>query len=80
MATLRDFLEYPSFYSLVISSFILLVIFILFFKSFNTIWQMKNYKIISLLCVMSIAVGSHGLLYGLFETADKKPNLVMKLF
>jgi len=80
MATLHDFLVYPSFYSLAINSFILFVIFILFFKNFRSICKMNSYKIISLLCVMSIAVGSHGLLHALFETKDKKPNLDMNLF
>ena len=80
MATLHDFLVYPSFYSLVITGFILLFIFILFFKNFKSIWNMKSYKIISLLCIMAVAIGNHGLLHALFETKDKKPTLDMNLF
>jgi hypothetical protein len=41
---------------------------------------MKSYKIISLLCIMAVAIGNHGLLHALFETKDKKPNLDMNLF
>jgi hypothetical protein len=75
MATLHDFLIYPSFYTLVITGFILLVIFILFLKNFRSIMEMSSYKIMSLLCVLAIAIGNHGLLQALFETTDKKPNL-----
>ena len=77
MATLRDFLVYPSFYSLMLTGFILLSIFILLFKNFLSILNLNSYKLISLLCVIAIAVGNHGILHGLFETREKKPNLDM---
>jgi len=77
MATLRDFLVYPSFYSLVLTGLILLIVFVLFVKNFKSIMDIDSYRIISLLCVIAIAVGNHGILHALFETKSKKPNFDM---
>lgn len=74
MATLRDFLVYPSFYSLILTGLILLIVFILFFKNFKSIMTIDSYRIISLLCVIAIAIGNHGILHALFETKGQKPN------
>lgn len=80
MATLRDFLVYPSFYSLILTGLILLFVFILFFKNFNSIMSMNSYHIISVLCVIAIAVGNHGILHALFETKGQKPNFDLTTF
>lgn len=77
MATLRDFLVYPSFYSLILTGLILLIVFILFFKNFKSIMTIDSYRIISLLCVIAIAIGNHGILHALFETKGQKPNFDM---
>ena len=74
MAALRDFLVYPSFYSLILTGLILLFVFILFFKNFKSIMSMNSYRIISVLCVIAISVGNHGILHALFETKSQKPN------
>lgn len=74
MAKLRDFLVYPSFYSLILTGLILLFVFILFFKNFKSIMAIDSYRIISLLCVIAIAIGNHGILHALFETKGQKPN------
>ena len=74
MVSFKDFLIYPSFYSLAFSGIILLIVFILFLKNYKTIVNLSIYQLISLLCVIAIAIGNHGLLHALFETR-KKPNL-----
>jgi hypothetical protein len=79
MASISDFLIYPSFYSLVITGLLILVIFILFFKNFCSISNMESSKLISLLAIIAVAIGNHGLLHGLFETRNK-PNLDMNTF
>jgi hypothetical protein len=43
-------------------------------KHFNQLLQLDIYKKISLLCVITIAVGNHGLLHALFE-----PNIILRL-
>jgi hypothetical protein len=40
---------------------------------------MESSKLISLLAVIAIAIGNHGILHGLFETRSK-PNLDMNIF
>ena len=74
MVGFKDFLIYPSFYSLVFGGIILLIVFVLFFKNYKTIVNLGIYQLISLLCVISIAIGNHGVLHALFETKNK-PNL-----
>jgi uncharacterized membrane protein HdeD (DUF308 family) len=74
MTNISEYLLFPSFYSLAITGIILLVVFILFGKNFKQIWNLEIYRLISLLCVIAIAVGNHGILHALFETKTK-PNL-----
>jgi hypothetical protein len=79
MASISDFLIYPSFYSLVITGLLILIILILFFKNFRSISNMESNKLISLLAIIAIVIGNHGILHGLFETRSK-PNLDMNTF
>ncbi len=74
MTNISEYLSFPSFYSLAITGIILLVVFILFVKNFKQIWNLEIYRLISLVCVIAIAVGNHGILHALFETKTK-PNL-----
>lgn len=66
---------FPSFYSLAITSILILLIFILFVVNFNKILKMGFYKQISMLAVITIAVGNHGLLHALFEPT--KPLIML---
>lgn len=79
MINISEFLLYPSFYSLVITGIIFLIVFILFVKNFKLLLHLDSYKLITLLCVISIAIGNHGLLHALFEI-KQKPNLDMSYF
>lgn len=80
MASLRDFLVYPSFYSLVLTGIILLIIFILLLKNFKSIIHINSYRLIVLLSTLAIAIGNHGVLHALFETKGQKPNLDLTTF
>lgn len=60
-------LLFPSFYSLVITNILILIIAFLFIKNYKKIINMGFYKQISMLCVMTIAFGNNGLLHALFE-------------
>ena len=76
MVRISEFLLYPSFYSLVITGIILIFIAVLFVKNFKKLLKLDSYKFISLLCVMAVSIGNHGLLHALFEIGSKpKPNL-----
>ena len=79
MASMSDFLVYPSFYSLIITGLLILVIFILFFKNFKRISNMDSEKLIPMLAIIAVAIGNHGILHGLFETRSK-PNFDMTTF
>ena len=79
MINISEFLVYPSFYSLVITGIILLIIFILCVKNYYSIFHLDSYKLITLLCVIAAAVGVHGVLHALFETRQK-PNLDLSSF
>jgi uncharacterized membrane protein HdeD (DUF308 family) len=74
MTNISEYLLFPTFYSLAITGIILIVVFILFLKNFKQLWNLEIYRFISLLCVIAIAVGNHGILHALFETKTK-PNL-----
>ena len=74
---MNNVLIFPSFYSLLITGVLLLVIFFMVIKHFNQLLQLDIYKKISLLCVITIAVGNHGLLHALFE--PNKPNIILRL-
>lgn len=71
MINISEFLLYPSFYSLIITGVILVIVFILFLKTFK---NLDNFKMITLLCLIAITIGVHGILHALFET-KQKPNL-----
>ena len=75
MINISEFLLYPSFYSLVITGIILVIVFILFVKNFK---HLDSYKMITLLCLISLTIGVHGILHALFET-KQKPNLDLNL-
>ena len=59
---LADYLIAPSLNSLVITGLILLLIFIILIKHYDSIMRMNYYEKIMLLSSLSIAVGSHGLM------------------
>jgi hypothetical protein len=66
---------FPSFYSLAITSILILLIAILVISNFKQILKLDFYKQISMLAVIAIAVGNHGLLHALFEPA--KPTILL---
>ena len=53
----------PSFYALMINGLIILIVLILVIKNYKKIQTEDGYKLINLLCVFGILVGSHGLLH-----------------
>lgn len=60
-------LLFGSFYSLIITNILILIIVFLLIKNFKSIIKMGFYKQISMLCVMTIAFGNNGLLHALYE-------------
>jgi hypothetical protein len=66
---------FPSFYSLAITGILILLIAILVISNFKQILKLDFYKQISMLAVIAIAVGNHGLLHALFEPA--KPTILL---
>ena len=60
---LADYLIAPSLNSLVITGLILLLIFIILIKHYDSIMRMNYYEKIMLLSSLTIAVGSHGLMH-----------------
>jgi len=60
-------LLFASFYSLIITNILILIIAFLVIKNFKSIIKMGFYKQITMLCVMTIAFGNNGLLHALFE-------------
>ena len=68
---------FPSFYSLTATSIIILIIAILIITNFKQILKLGFYKQITMLAVIAIAVGNHGLLHALFEP-DKPITLLFK--
>jgi hypothetical protein len=53
----------PSFHALIITGILLLYIFILLIRNCKEIMRLKLYDKIVLLCMISIAIGSHGLIH-----------------
>ena len=51
----------PSFYSHLINGVLLFIAFILLYKYFSKITQLEPYKLISLMLLLSISIGIHGL-------------------
>jgi len=74
---MNNVLVFPSFYSLAITGIILLIIFFMIVTHFNEIRHLNLYQKISLLCVIGILSGTHGLLHALFEPKNNKPQLML---
>lgn len=53
----------PSFYALAVTGFLLLIIFITIIKNINTIKQQTTTSLITILALITIALGIHGLLH-----------------
>jgi hypothetical protein len=66
---------FPSFYSLVITGILVILIAILVIKNFKQILNLDFYKQISMMAIIAIAVGNHGLLHALFE--PNKPTILL---
>lgn len=60
---LQDYLIAPSITSLFVTGFLLLSIFILIINNFKLIINLKLYEKIILLCILSITIGTHGLIH-----------------
>ncbi len=71
----------PSFFSLVITGILILFIFVLLFKHFNQIIQLKYYEQMVLLCLISIAIGIHGNIHlGLENSYNFNPLNLLEIF
>jgi len=57
----------PSVMSLLITGLLLLIIFILVITHFRQICKLDLYKILTLLAIITIAIGNHGLLHSSAE-------------
>jgi uncharacterized membrane protein HdeD (DUF308 family) len=66
---------FPSFYSLVITGILVILIAILVIRNFKQILNLDFYKQISMMAIIAIAVGNHGLLHALFE--PNKPTILL---
>lgn len=66
---------YPSFYSLAITGILIFLITILIIVNFKKILKLDFYKQISMIAVIAITVGNHGLLHALFEPT--KPFIML---
>jgi hypothetical protein len=53
----------PSFHALIITGILLLSVFILLIRNYKEIMTLKLYDKIVLLCMISVAIGSHGLIH-----------------
>jgi hypothetical protein len=60
---LSDYLIAPSLNSLFVTGLILLFILVIIIKNFKEIIKFTTYQKVSLLCILSIAIGSHGLIH-----------------
>lgn len=60
---LSDYLVAPSLNSLFVTGFLLLLTVILIIRNFKELTKMSLYNKITLLCVLTIAIGSHGLIH-----------------
>lgn len=65
---LSDYLIAPSLNSLFFTGLILLFILIIIVKNFKEISNFTTYQKLSLLCILTIAIGSHGLIHLGVET------------
>ena len=60
---LSDYLIAPSLNSLFVTGLILLFILVIIIKNFKEISKFTTYQKLSLLCILTIAIGSHGLIH-----------------
>jgi hypothetical protein len=67
--------QFPSYYSLVVTGVLIFLITILIVINFKQILNIGFYKQITMMSVIAIAVGNHGLLHALFEPA--KPDILL---
>jgi len=65
---LRDYLIASSLNSLFFTGLLLLTIFIIIFRNFKELMKSKVHDKILLLCLLTIAIGSHGLIHLGVET------------
>ena len=72
-----DLLVYPSFYSLVVTGLLLVMIVITTIIHVKEIEKLDYFKKITLLSAIGILAGTHGLLHALFEPTNNKPQLVV---
>lgn len=57
-----NFIHYaPSFYAHIINGLLLLVTFVLIYKNYSYIIKLEPYKLITLVALLSITAGVHGL-------------------
>ena len=75
MPTTANIYTYPSYYSLVVTGILIFLIALLIIINFKQILKLGFYKQISMMAVIAIAVGNHGLLHALFEPA--KPSILL---
>jgi hypothetical protein len=68
---LADWFIAPSIMALVITGLILLTIIITVFRNFDYVKNFTLFQKLSLLCVFTIATGSHGLLHAVAEKQYK---------
>ena len=60
---LSDYLIAPSLNSLFVTGLILLFILVIIINNFKEISKFTTYQKLSLLCILTIAIGSHGLIH-----------------
>jgi hypothetical protein len=60
---LSDYLIAPSLNSLFITGILILTILLLFVTNFKEVMRLRLYEKIAILCMISITIGSHGLIH-----------------
>jgi hypothetical protein len=60
---LSDYLIAPSLNSLFVTGLLLLMILIIVVRNFNDVKKFTTFQKISILCILTIAIGSHGLIH-----------------
>lgn len=60
---LSNILIAPSLNSLFVTGFLILVILIIFLRNYNQFNRLDHYHKITILCLISIAIGIHGLIH-----------------
>jgi hypothetical protein len=60
---LSDYLIAPSLNSLFVTGLLLLMILIIVVTNFNDVKKFTTFQKISILCILTIAIGSHGLIH-----------------